>query len=67
MTAKQESEFKDLFEKQLKQQFTNGLLSGSKAMCTVILDKVNNDSFTADERLEEIRKFCITGLGENKK
>ena len=66
ITKKEEKQFeKELYQK-LKNQYKEGMISGSKAICSVILDKVNNDKVTDEEKIKEIKLFCENRLGENK-
>lgn len=51
----------------LKQTFRNGLLQGTTAICAVILEKAKQEDKTAEERINDIKTFCETGLGAKKK
>lgn len=66
MTSQQEKEFEKIFLEKLKNQFTQGMIAGSKAICSVILEKANNTELTYGKRIEEIIKFCNTSLGKDK-
>lgn len=65
MNKNAEKVLKETFKKSLRDTFQKGLLQGSKAIAKVIFDKANDVSKTADERIEEIKKFCSVSLGEN--
>jgi len=59
-----DAKIEQALKEQLTRQFTRGLSQGSKAMCGVILEKVNkyNDS-NADAVYQDIKSFCEKSLG----
>lgn len=65
MNKNTEKMLKETFDKSLKDTFNKGLLQGSKAVSKVIYDKANDKNKTADEKIEEIKKFCSVSLGES--
>lgn len=65
MNKNAEKVLKETFKKSLRDTFQKGLLQGSKAIAKVIFDEANDVSKTADERIEEIKRFCSVSLGEN--
>lgn len=66
MSTNDEQLLRDTFTKSLKETHRNGLLQGSRAMCSVILTKANDTTKTPDERIEDIIKFCKVSLGKTK-
>lgn len=64
MTKNQEHKLQEEFEKQLQKQFTNGLLQGSKAICAVVLDKINNlENVSPEGIIQDLKIFCEQSLG----
>lgn len=57
-----DKEFQDTlrqsFRDRLRQQLVNGLSQGMYAACQIILDRINNEEHSAEEKLEAIREFC---------
>ena len=59
----------DTFEKSLKEARMNGISTGAKAICKVVLEKIGDVS--RDEKkselikkLRDVQQFCFTGLGK---
>ena len=46
--------------------FQKGLLQGSKAVCKVIYDKANDNKNNANEKIDEIKRFCEVSLNNKK-
>ncbi len=60
----QDEKLKSTIHEHLQHQFTRGLLQGSKAMCGVILEKVNKyNGSNADAVYQDIKSFCEKSLG----
>lgn len=65
MNKNAEKVLRETFKKSLRDTFQKGLLQGSKAIAKVVFDKANDVNKTAEERIEEIKRFCSVSLGEN--
>lgn len=69
--VKTRTELEQTINKQLTQVYRKGLTVGSKSISKVLYDIASDKNKTADERLEEIIKFCETALksreGKNEK
>ena len=60
----QDEKLKETIKEHLQQQFTRGLLQGSKAMCGVIMEKAKKyNGSNADEVYQDIVSFCEKSLG----
>lgn len=66
MDKNQEEILRNEFAKGFKEIHNKGLLAGSKAMCSVICAKAEDESKSPEERLADIIRFCKISLGENK-
>ena len=42
----------------------DGLIQGAKAISKVVYDKATDESKTFEERIEDIKKFCLVSLGK---
>lgn len=62
MKKAQENLIKDCIEEKLREQFTKGLLDGSKAICYVVLEKINK-SDNDKTLISDIKDFCEKSLG----
>ena len=64
---KQDKLLEETVKKALAKARNDGLAIGAKAVSKVILDKLENvTAETAMVVIDDIIKFCKTGLGENK-
>lgn len=66
LKKKDEKEIVKSFEKKFREIHSAGLMQGCKAMCKCVLDKLNNENLSAEERLEDIKKFCEVSLSSKK-
>lgn len=66
LKRKDEKEIVEGFKKKFIEIHSAGLLQGSKAMCKCVLDKVNNENLSAEERLKDIKRFCEVSLSLKK-
>ena len=55
--------FKKEVDKQLRAVFSNGLRQGTKAICGVVLEEINSEGKTAEQKLEVLKTFCEKSLG----
>lgn len=66
MNKQEEKEFEKALLEKLKDRFSKGMIAGSTAMCSVILEKVNDKQRSDEEIIKDVKQFCETGLGKNK-
>ena len=66
ITKVQEQQLQNLFEKRFKEMFQSGIATGARSVCSVVQDMALNEKKTTEERLNDIVKFCKTGLAEPK-
>ena len=66
LDKQQEETLRQEFEKGLKAQFRNGLAQGVYSVSKVIHDKAADESLPAEERLNEIIRFCKISIDVNK-
>lgn len=64
MNNNTETKLREIFEAELRKQFRKGLLQGSVAICSVILDKTNDSSKTPEKIIADIQHFCKVSLGK---
>lgn len=66
MSKHNDKAFKDKiqmsFRMNLEKQFRNGLTQGMYAACKVISEKATDESKSAEERIQDIVKFCNTAI-----
>ena len=60
----EEKDIEEIIKTKLNETYQNGLATGCKAMCKVILDKLQNKNKSVPERLNDVIKFCNVSLGE---
>lgn len=60
----EEKDIEEMIKTKLNETYQNGLVAGCKAMCKVILDKLQNKNKSVPERLNDVIKFCNVSLGE---
>lgn len=66
MDQKDEQQLRETFHNGITEAHRNGLLQGSKAMCKVILDMVNDAKKTPEEKIDDVRRFCEVSLTNKK-
>lgn len=65
LNALEEKELEKAAETILIQQRRIGFIAGGKAICRGVVDIIDQSTLSNKDTLALIRKYCVTGLGED--
>ena len=67
MNREQEAKLTEAIKEEMTSLRNNSIVTGMKSAIGVILNMCNNDNWTTEQKLKEIRLFCERSLkGESK-
>lgn len=67
LTPEQEKQFEEMFKQKLQEQYTKGLRVGILTVSKIVLDKLNDSSKPFMKRVEDVKHFCKSPWGKQKK
>lgn len=67
MNKEQETKLTEAIKEEMTRLRNNSIVTGMKSAIIVVLNMCNNDNWTTEQKLKEIRLFCERSLkGESK-
>lgn len=66
MAEDKKPELEEVVRNRFNEVYQNGLATGCKAMCKIILEKIQDKNKSVPERINSVIKFCNVSLGKDK-
>lgn len=62
----EDKSLEEIVQKRFNEVYQSGLTTGCKAMCEVILKKIQDKNKSIPERINSVIKFCNVSLGKDR-
>ncbi len=66
MAEDKKTGLEEIVQNRFNEIYQTGLATGCKAMCKVILEKIQDKNKSVPERINSVIKFCNVSLGKDK-